>query len=416
MFDMKPLPGDHNLVRDDGNKMVGIADQIHEAARTLVKVASYDGYRGEAVTALRENAKDLAEVLNKAEVRYRDAGTALQWYADRLHEAQVEANRAIARNANTDVVGASAWVARADTEVLIPTLDPQDKLDAMREANRAHTEAAHQAAEVAAARWEYEQAKHHLDVAAVEAANRIHSANERSITDGFADHYKDFLSKNQGWLSPLLEALKVSLDAVSDICLVVAVVVAASSLVLGPEMLAVAGFIYGISKVLSMASFAVTWSRLLIGDATYGDVVMASLFVVAGSVIGKLLKVKNAGIAGKELEKEVTRKGFQYKWGFADSWHASQYMKPSSADELKEPVNILWDVTSGPLQDAYSDWADISAGGGSVWNTKPFEVQAPQSAGDYTGIDVSATVRDNFGVASPDAPFVATPCKVELAA
>jgi len=181
-------------------------------------------------------------------------------------------------------------------------------------------------------------------------------------------------------------------------------------------MLAVAGFIYGISKVLSMASFAVTWSRLLIGDATYGDVVMASLFVVAGSVIGKLLKVKNAGIAGKELEKEVTRKGFQYKWGFADSWHASQYMKPSSADELKEPVNILWDVTSGPLQDAYSDWADISAGGGSVWNTKPFEVQAPQSAGDYTGIDVSATVRDNFGVASPDAPFVATPCKVELAA
>lgn len=408
---MKPLPGDPNRVREDGKKMVGIADQIHEAANTLKKVGNYDGYKGDAVTALRENANDLADVLYKAGIRYREGGNALQWYAEELHHAQARVQKAIARSSGTDVTGSAARAAAADLEVLKPTLDIHEKAEALARAKTAHIDAAHQAKEAAAARLEYEDARHDLDVAGHEAAKRVHAANENSIQDTFADHYKNFLAQNRGWLSPVLEALKEALDKTAQIVLIAAGVVALSAFIFGPEMLAVAGFLLAINKVLSVASLAVTLGQGLIGDATFGDLAVALIMVGVGTFLGKLGKFK-----GAEPLPQAKGEIVGANYGVRLKWIKDAVPMSKPLWDIAE-VADKWDITKDQLVSPIGEWASVAGGPVTegLWDTSITDVLPADNAanvGEYSQINIDQIVSQSFGQPVADAPQTATPCRV----
>lgn len=400
MFDMTPLPGDPPEVTSQGRKMVTAADKMQRAAASLRAVASRASFRSEAVEAMRRNAQDLAEVMGKAEVRYRDTGNALLDYAPALDEAQKKAKAAIALEGSADVVGATAVAGRTKLESMNPLLSPEEQAQADADHRRAEAELARQASVVATARSEYAQAKADRDRAATAAVARIHSANERSgLNDRFADDFKGFKDK---YLVPVLEAVTTVLDVVSKFTTAVAI---AAAFIPGLQPLALA--LAAVGRGLAVVSTATLLLQFAIGEKSLGAVAAGLLFL-AGAKLVKVAKGKPPVKDPTFVERVASEAG--WKEGLRTStFYLKNHPVDWSAGAEAVGNEVLVEQPKGLLKDLGKDWVegqvDSMVNPADVWSTDTFVTHDVAAVGsDFSAVDPGSIVASAFGDAG-DAPI-----------
>ncbi|MEI2714935.1 MAG: hypothetical protein V9G04_17010 [Nocardioides sp.] len=290
MFELTPLPGDPQLVASEAQRMLKFADRMQEAAATLRKLTNTQEYRSDAVEALRNNAADLALVMEKSRDRYHETGSALATYATSLNHAQQRASQAIGARGATDVVGAARDVAEAKATTLNPLLSPEERAEANAALHRSKARLGEQQGAYDRANGEYAAAQAEVEEAARKAMSRIKMANDRGIKDSFMDNFKGFKEK---YLQPALEAITKVLSVVGDILTVVGIVVA-----LVPGLQAIGLVVAGVGTAVKLLSIVTTITKLLIGDISLGEAVAAAVFLVIGAVIKFLRKKPKAFLSG----------------------------------------------------------------------------------------------------------------------
>ena len=80
-FGSAPIPGDPDTVRHGGHSYLDIARTIDTTVRGL-RTLDLESTVSEAIDALGETARTVADDIAKAEARYRATGNALVSYAD----------------------------------------------------------------------------------------------------------------------------------------------------------------------------------------------------------------------------------------------------------------------------------------------------------------------------------------------
>src|SRR5690606_2255882 len=83
-----PVPGDPGLVQAGGLQYVEVADAIARSVDRLRNLDAGGDHVSEAVDALMDTAREVAESIQQAEGRYRETGEALLEYAPVLAGAQ----------------------------------------------------------------------------------------------------------------------------------------------------------------------------------------------------------------------------------------------------------------------------------------------------------------------------------------
>ena len=86
-FGSDPIPGDPDTVRHGGHSYLDIARTIDTTVRGL-RTLDLESTVSEAIDALGETARTVADDIAKAEARYRATGNALVSYAAALADAQ----------------------------------------------------------------------------------------------------------------------------------------------------------------------------------------------------------------------------------------------------------------------------------------------------------------------------------------
>lgn len=106
-----PVPGEPDRIEQLGRHYASVADAIRRSAATLRRVADEPGeMQSEAVSAFRDQAREAAAHVSRAELRYAEAGRALLRYAPVLEDAQAQSAVAL-----DEARGAQEQLARATT-------------------------------------------------------------------------------------------------------------------------------------------------------------------------------------------------------------------------------------------------------------------------------------------------------------
>ncbi|MEI2809517.1 MAG: hypothetical protein V9F00_04770 [Nocardioides sp.] len=392
MFDMTPIPGDPDSVLAESHEMQRTAQAIDRAARALERLRDYTHYSGESVDALRENAACIAEVLDKAGVRYRESSAALDTYAEELRVVQRDAEAAIAANASVDVAGATLRATEAQAGALNPLLTPEERAEAVRNVHQTRAEVAQQLEVVAGARGAYERARARWDEAAAATAGAIHTANDKSIRDSAADKVRQFLDQVHDVYVEVLQATRTVMDAVSTGALLVAGVLALTPLApLAIPVLAV-------SKVADVISFAATLELFKMGEASNGELVVAIVGLVGGALLAKGTRL---GIA----QSRQAMKGMH-----ASDLHLGPQLSPKNARHSRlTREELQFEV----LDDLQGGLVGLSVGffdsPKSWWNARPFAPSQDEDT-DRPEIDIGAIIERNFETDGQDAPLQVTPC------
>lgn len=290
MFELTPLPGDPQLVASEAQRMLKFADRMQEAAATLRKLTNTQEYRSDAVEALRNNAADLALVMEKSRDRYHETGSALATYATSLNHAQQRASQAIGARGATDVVRAARDVAEAKATTLNPLLSPEERAEANAALHRSKARLGEQQGAYDRANGEYAAAQAEVEEAARKAMSRIKMANDRGIKDSFMDNFKGFKEK---YLQPALEAITKVLSVVGDILTVVGIVVA-----LVPGLQAIGLVVAGVGTAVSSPLYRHNYYEVTDWCISLGEAVAAAVFLVIGAVIKFLRKKPRAFLSG----------------------------------------------------------------------------------------------------------------------
>lgn len=93
---LTPLPGDPGSLKTYATRYETVSDKIAAVARSLDALVDSESSKGDAIEALRENARTSARGIRKAQPRYHETALALVEYAVDLADAQAKANSAIA--------------------------------------------------------------------------------------------------------------------------------------------------------------------------------------------------------------------------------------------------------------------------------------------------------------------------------
>ena len=92
---MHPIAGDPVVLRRTGQRYAETAEAIRSAVSTLTQISQRGPMVSVAIDRVRRDAAQLAHEISQAERRYAETGEALSEYADALHAAQEDAQRAI---------------------------------------------------------------------------------------------------------------------------------------------------------------------------------------------------------------------------------------------------------------------------------------------------------------------------------
>jgi hypothetical protein len=299
MDPMTPLPGDPSGLLSKAGELSRAAAQIQLAIDQLRMLSNRDETVSEAIDAVRHDAKDVADNVTKAHVRYTGTATALQQYAPKLEAAQQRAQRAIAayHTATGDVQSAQHRLTAAQT-AYTPDDGSTPPNDLVRnalfasspEGARSRHAVQEAQADVTAAQNEWWAAVSDMTEAAKTAASLIDTAMDDSkLNDGFWDTigagWDAFVAWSKEYLAPVLNVLQQIAAVVGQIAGILSLVF----LVLGaffPVLEGLAGFFAMVSLVANLVSFACTFFLALMGDRSWGDVIVTgvvALLSVAGA-------------------------------------------------------------------------------------------------------------------------------------
>ncbi|KGJ82329.1 hypothetical protein GY21_00725 [Cryobacterium roopkundense] len=202
-----PIPGDPSAVQTAAVEYTSVAEAITRAAANLRALSGCEGMVSEAVSALAEQADDVAERIERAQERYAGVGLALTNYATPLSEAQATSVQAL-MNANTAFqaqADANADQARYQDRLYDSSLTPEDRRDYEKQQDDAVNDGAGAASMLAAAVELLQSAIDQRDVAAAVAAEAIADVeNSGNLNDTFWDNVDQFFDKHAALIDNIL--------------------------------------------------------------------------------------------------------------------------------------------------------------------------------------------------------------------
>lgn len=281
-----PVPGDPAIVHSGGQQYVEVADAIGRSVERLRALDAGGSHVSEAVDALMDNARTVADSIARAEGRYRETGEALLEYAPVLMSAQETTLEAwsLASSARSEAADAE----RSRTYYLSlagESLDPEQAIQYEDLATAAEEEAAVAAGRLSQAIAQTESAVTTRDQAAERAMGRI---QEYIGGDGLNDSWWD------NWGSDLLAAITDIAGWVATIAGVLALAVSwipVVGQVLAAGLLVVAG-VAAVVNAIGNTVLAVS------GERTWAEAGM--------SILGAALSVVGLGAAARLVGRAAT--------------------------------------------------------------------------------------------------------------
>ncbi|PZU47565.1 MAG: hypothetical protein DI566_05370 [Microbacterium sp.] len=279
-FGSDPVPGDPDLVRRGGQSYLDIARTIDSTARGL-RTLDLDSTVSEAIDALGETARTVADDIAKAEARYRATGNALVTYSAALAGAQDDSLAALQRAQAAQGDAADAQQERR--RYLRLSEDATDPADALRYetlADSAGTDARHASATAGAAHQDILDAARRRDRAAETARDDIENTTSG---DDLNDSWWD------DWGKDVLSAITDIAGTIAAIAGILALVVSWIP-VIGQALAAALLLVAGIAAVINAIGNIVLAST---GDRSWGEAIV--------SIIGAALAVVGLGGAARVL-------------------------------------------------------------------------------------------------------------------
>lgn len=281
------LDGKPYTVGAKGRRYQEIAEAIQRSMGSLDNIVDQIDNKSLAMDATRELASSVKEDIEKARVRYADAGEALATYGDALETAKYEQADPAAREL-ADLRGEldAAETAERNAASAVDDL-PDDASDADRQsADTAATNATNEAAALRAEISRYEQqwtdGHEAKNTAAAAAKDKIHEVVYGSKVNGLKDGFWD-KAKEIG--SFLYKALKIICDIAGILAIFLSwVPVLGQVLVALAALGAILTIIEGIAK---MATEGFSWGAL-------GMVGLGVLGLFGGRAIGAVAKYAKA--------------------------------------------------------------------------------------------------------------------------
>lgn len=266
-YDSDPVPATHWDVQAIRDEMRERSNDASTMRSTLERLASLDGWRGEAATAFADKADEVLEDLGKVVDRYDKAADALSTWAD-----------------DVDVARDATWRALQDAEAADEMIrnnppfygtgeapDGQETSDTRRENAEGDLEAA---------RTDLRNAMDAFEEAAERAKDRIEDAAD-IWDDGWWGDFKGWVRDNADFIATIVKVLEIVGFVLGAIILVLALTIGA------PFALIAAAVVVGLLVVAGKAMQAAADT----GKADWGDVAWAVVGVaatVAGGGLGKL--------------------------------------------------------------------------------------------------------------------------------
>lgn len=267
---MHPIAGDPVVLRRTGQRYAETAEAIRSAVSTLTQISQRGPMVSVAIDRVRRDAAQLAHEISQAERRYAETGEALSEYADALHAAQEDAQRAISDHGAAESDRAAAESRARSLRSDIRDLDGESPEGVASRLNRSLGlvlgDIDEASAGAASAQRRYDEAVADRDRAAHRAIGRIKDVVDGSgLNDSFWDDVGGVFHDIVDFLTDALEAI---VDAIVAVLTAIAVVIVAVLAVIAAVIL------LGLA-VLTLLALAVIALALLV------IVVQAVLLIVA---------------------------------------------------------------------------------------------------------------------------------------
>ncbi|AUG28663.1 MULTISPECIES: putative T7SS-secreted protein [Microbacterium] len=367
-FGTDPVPGDPDGVRQGGGNYLQIADTIGDTVRGL-RTLDLGGTVSEAVDALGETARTVADDIARAEQRYRATGNALVGYAAALASAQDDSLAALQRAhaAQNGAVDAQRE-RRRYLHLSESSDDPAEALRYERLADDAGIDSRQASAAAGVARQQILDAAARRDRAAETARDEIQNTTSE---DGLNDSWWD------DWGKDVLSVITDVAGTISAIAGILALVVSWIP-VIGQALAAALLLVAGIAAIINAVGNIVLAST---GDRTWGEaavsIVGAALAVIglggAARVVGN---VAMAGRINAQAAAEVAARGGTETFGALTAQQAIRLRPQQLAESERLWATTVADLAKG--DDVFRLYGDGAAQTGASWSTR-----APSTFGDY---------------------------------
>ena len=214
-YSQDPVPGDPERVRKGAQGYTQTAEAIKTAATNLRSI-SYD-QKSKAIDKIREQARTIADELDKAHTRCQGAGETLATYATVLEEARSTTARALRR----------AEAANGDKEAAVQA---QNSAAERYNASKDEVERAGERSTYYRYKGKAEEAQRNVDTASNEvrgAVSRVDAAAKKAakelgairrsspMNDTVGDHVKNLLKKIKEAIEPILNFIREKLWFIS---------------------------------------------------------------------------------------------------------------------------------------------------------------------------------------------------------
>lgn len=298
---MTPLTGDPSALAARASRLTSTAATILKAAEDLERLSSNLRYKSEAISAIKDDADDVATVVRDVHTRYIGTAEALTGYAPKLDAAKERARKAILAANSTDV--ASARQARDSyfLHMMDITHSQADRDEYKRKWERAKIRLDEQKRALSNAQGEYDAAVEDKRLAAAAASGAIDTAMAKSkLNDSFLDKLAAALGRLAGILrayySAYLKLLKEILDVLGPILGIISLIIGFLAIFF-PILAPIAGALFAISKLITLIQLLISVIQFAMGDLTFGQFLASMVFVVLDKLIGKLGLASKAATA-----------------------------------------------------------------------------------------------------------------------
>ena len=277
-FGADPVPGNPDDVRRGGLSYLDIARTIDDTARGL-RTLDLDSTVSEAIDALAETARTVADDIAKAEARYRATGNALVSYSAALASAQDDSLAALHRAQAAEGHAADAQQERRRyLRLAEDAADPAEALRYENLADGAGIDARQASAAANTAHQDILDAARRRDAAAESARDDIENTTSG---DDLGDSWWD------DWGKDVLSVITDVAGAIAGIAGILALVVSWIP-VIGQALAAALLLVAGIAAVINAIGNIVLAST---GDRSWGEAIV--------SIIGAALAVVGLGAAAR---------------------------------------------------------------------------------------------------------------------
>lgn len=340
-YELQQLAGSPDQLDTYGQKLKDLASTMARSSLRLAKIGESE-VSSKGTRELKNDAEKCIDGLNKAEIRYRETGSALLTYSTALRTAQtwIGANEESIRSAQNAADSAQRQADDAKRNAEAPDLDADQKSTRNAELNQANSD--------------LDAANNHLNELWTTFETKFEewdAAYNKAVTD--LSEAQDRAKNNDGFWDVLDKVLAV----LAIVGLVVAILAICFT---GVGFLAVLGVVIGALSLLG------TLVKFFAGRASLGEVFLAALGVIP---FGKLAKLTPVG----KLDEVMT----SAKSTVSQAIRSTPLKNPFSGSGIFSRIgNGLANAT--PIRQGREVLDALRKGVSETWQTSCFQLPKPK--------------------------------------